>query len=173
MQQVQVEAYYIPSSPVRLFNLQHYFKREKSGRFQIDRDGCVFTFASQKTLTFNHSKDLHLPTALATKRNEVNKATFAGKAFLTAASSGRLNVSNAQEELILWHGILGHHDIAETQRLMIGKDVDNVPAILPKHPGVSTCSISLCRLCLRGKGGRKYLESSTGSPTVEHADVIK
>ena len=173
IQHIKVKAYFIPSSPVRLFSPQHYFKQEKSGSFKIDTDGCVFTFASHKTLTFIYSKESHLPIALATKRNDISKATFSGKAYLTAASSGKLNISRAQEELLLWHGILGHHDIADTQRLMVGKGMNDVPLLLPKHAGVSTCNIPLCRSCLRGKGRRTSLESSIGSPTVEHADVIK
>ena len=56
---------------------------------------------------------------------------------------------------------------------MVGKGIDNVPVILPKHPGVSGCTIPLCRSCLRGKGRRTSLESSIGSPNVEHTDVIK
>ena len=99
---------------MRLFSPQHYFKQEKGGSFKIDGDGCVFTFASKKALTFTYSKDSHLPIALATKRNEISKITFAGMAYLTAANSGRLNVSKAQEELLLWHGILGYYDIADT-----------------------------------------------------------
>ena len=43
---VKVKAYFIPSSPVRLFSPQQYFRQEKGGSFKIDGDGCVFTFAS-------------------------------------------------------------------------------------------------------------------------------
>ena len=144
IQHIKVKAYYIPSSPVRLFSPQHYFKKEKGGSFMIDRDGCVFTFSSKKTLSFTYSKDSCLPIALATKRSEVSKANFAGKAYITAASSGKLNISKAQEELLLWHGILGHYDIAETQRLMVGKGIEDVPLILPKYSGLSTCNVPLC-----------------------------
>ena len=115
-------------------------------------------FCIRKTLTFTYAEGSNLPIALATKRNEISKSNFAGKAYLVAASSGKLNISKAQEELLLWHGILGHYDVADTQRLMVGKGVDNEPLLLPKHPGVSTCNISLCRSCLRGKGRRTSLE---------------
>ena len=71
------------------------------------------------------------------------------------------------------HGILGHYDIDGTQRLMVGKFIDTVPLLLPKRPGVKTCNVPLCRSCLRGKGIRTYLNSSIGSPTVEHDDLIK
>ena len=49
IQHVRVKAYYIPSSPVRLFSSQHYFQQKKSGNFKIDAEGCVFTFASGET----------------------------------------------------------------------------------------------------------------------------
>ena len=158
---------------MRLFSPQHYFKQEKSGNFKIDAEGCIFTFASGKTLTFTYAEGSNLPIALATKRNEISKANFAGKAYLAAASSGKLNVSTAQEELLFCHGILGHYDVVDTHRLMVGKIVDNEPLLLPKHHGVSTCNIPLCRSCLREKGRRTSLESSIGFPTVEHTAVIK
>ena len=78
-----------------------------------------------------------------------------------AASSEQLNISKAQEELLLWHGILGHYDIADTQRLMVEKGIDDVPLFLPKHLGVSTCNISYYRSCLRDKERRTSLESSS------------
>ena len=121
IQHIQVHAYYIPASPVRLFSPQHYFRQEKGGNFRLDADGCVFTFASNKTLTCIYSKESHLPIALATKRNVMSKSKCSGQAYLTAASSGKLNISKAQEELLLLHEILGHYDIADTQRLMFGK----------------------------------------------------
>ena len=75
-----------------------------------------------KTLTLTYAEGSNLPIALATNRNEISKASFAGNAYLAPASSGKLNISQAQEELLLWHGILGHYDVADTQRLMIGKE---------------------------------------------------
>ena len=157
IQHVRVNANYIPSCTVRLFSPQHYFQQEKSGNFKIDANGCVFTFASGKTLSFTYAQGSNLPIALATKRNDISKADFAGKAYLVAASSGKLNISKAQEELLLWHGILGHYDIADIQRLMVGKGIDDTPVLLPKHSGASTCSIPLCRSCLRGNGRRTSL----------------
>ena len=55
----------------------------------------------------------------------------------------------------------------------MGKGIDDVPLPFPKHPGVATCNVPLFRSFLRGKGRRKSLNSSIGSPNVEHADVIK
>ena len=117
----------------------------------------VFTFASGKTLTFTYAQGSNLPIALATKRNDISKANFSGKAYLVAASSGQLNISKAQEELLLWYRILGHYDIADTQRLMVGKGLDETPLLLLKYSGASTCSIPLCNLCLREKGRRTSL----------------
>ena len=57
IQHVKVQAYYIPSSTVRLFSPQHYFKQEKGGNFRMDNEGCVFTFASGKTLTLSMQRN--------------------------------------------------------------------------------------------------------------------
>ena len=97
---------------MRLFSPQHYFRQEKGGSFKINGDGCVFTFVSNKRISFTYSKDSCLQIVLATKRNAISKSKFAGKACILAASSGKLNIYKAQEELLLWHGILGHYDIA-------------------------------------------------------------
>ena len=75
-QHVQVHAYYIPASPMRLFIPQHYFRQEKGGNCRLDADGCVFTFASNKTLTFIYSKESHLPMSLETKRNVISRSKF-------------------------------------------------------------------------------------------------
>ena len=69
IQHIKVKAYYIPSSPVRLFSPQHYFKQEKGGSFKINGYGYVFTFASNKRISFTYSKEFCLLMDLATKRN--------------------------------------------------------------------------------------------------------
>jgi hypothetical protein len=38
------------------------------GSFSMDDKGCVFTFASGKTLTFEYAEGLNLPIALATQK---------------------------------------------------------------------------------------------------------
>ena len=97
IQHIKVKENYIPSSTVRLFIPQHYFQQEMSVNFKIDTDGCVFTFSSGKTLKFTCTQGSNLLIALTTKRNNISKANFAGKAYLVAASSGKLNTSRAQE----------------------------------------------------------------------------
>ena len=83
--------------------------------------------------------------SLATQKAEVSKARFAGKAFMLAASSGKINLSKVQEELLLWNRTLGHYDIAETQKIFVGKGMQNQPAVIAKIPGVSACTVPLCR----------------------------
>ena len=47
-QEINIKAYYIPTSPVILFSPQRDFMQEKSGRFSLDKDGSGFTFTSGK-----------------------------------------------------------------------------------------------------------------------------
>ena len=59
-QRVKVRAFYVPSSGVRLFSPQDYFKTTKSGThgsFYTNVYGCIFTFGNKATLTFDYSKD--------------------------------------------------------------------------------------------------------------------
>ena len=113
---MQVHACYTTASTLKLFSPQHYFRQEKGGNFRLDSDGCVFTFASKKTLAFVYSEESYLPIVLESKRNAMSRSDFSGQGYLASASSGKLNISKAQEELLLWHGILGHYGIADTQR---------------------------------------------------------
>ena len=106
----------------------------------------------KETLTFKHAEAYNLHVAIATQKSEVRKATFAGKACLVAASSGKLNLSKAQEEFLLWCRALGYYDISETQKLLAGEGMENQPLLIAKLPGVSVWNAPLCRSCLRGKG---------------------
>ena len=115
----------------------------------------------------------NLPIALVTHKSEVSKARFEGNACMLATSSVKLNLSKDQEELLLWHEMLGHYEIAETQKLFVGKGIENQPAVIAKLTGVATCTVPLCRSCLRVKGKRTSLQSSIGSLNVDHNDVIK
>ena len=80
--------------------------------------GCVFTFVSGKTLTFEYSSGSLLPIANALSKPVLTPSGFYNTTNWAGASTGKLNISKAQEELLLWHGILGHYDISATQSLM-------------------------------------------------------
>ena len=54
-QHLQVNAYYIPSSSVRLFSPQDYFKHEGTGSFKMDTNGCTFKFATGHEISFKYS----------------------------------------------------------------------------------------------------------------------
>ena len=84
---MQVCSCYIPIIKVRLFIPQHYLRKEKGGNFRLDADGCVFNFASNKTLTCIYSKESYVHIALATKRDVISKSQFSGQVYLTAVSS--------------------------------------------------------------------------------------
>ena len=127
--------------------------------------GSTFKFANGGTLSFKYSGSM-LPIAVGSLGKEPSAAGYLG-------SSGHNNISKAQEELLLWHSILGHYDINNTQKLMSTVGVDKEPLISPKEPGAETCTIPLCTACLRGKWGLTPTYSKISSPDPDHADVIK
>ena len=67
---IEVRAYYIPTSSVRLFSPQSYFVQEGGGSMKIDKDGCKFTFVSGKTLTFNYAARSNLPISYAYSKDK-------------------------------------------------------------------------------------------------------
>ena len=69
----------------------------------MDNKRCAFTFASGRILAFKYAEGSNLPIAIATQKAEVSKDRFAGKAYALSVSSGKLNLSKAQEELLLWY----------------------------------------------------------------------
>ena len=170
-QVILVEAYYIPTSSARLLSPQSYFQQEKRkgnihGSFKVTAEGCIFTFSSGKTLTFICDDKSSLPIV------KTQPATHGFQA-ITPLPNNHLNVSKAQEELLLWHNVFGHYNIHNTQKLMQTTGVDLCPIITPKHPGAATCTVPLCKSCLHGKGGRTSLQSVRTTTNPEYRDVIK
>ena len=82
-------------------------------------------------------------------------------------------MSKAQEELLLWHSMLGHYSITNTQTMMSAKGLEEEPALNPKVPGTSTCSIPLCKSCLAGKARQIHIHDKHITSTIAHSDIIK
>ena len=53
---------------------------------------CICFYIWEKALTFTYAEGSNSPISLEGKKNEISKAHYAGKAYLTAASSGKLNI---------------------------------------------------------------------------------
>ena len=113
-QLIYVRVCYIPSSTVRLFSPQSYSVREGGGSFTLTKDGPTFIFASGKSLSFSYTKGSGLPTAYG--KIKIGSSVLVG--YLSLSSSGSLNISKSQEELLLWHSILRHYDTVNTQGLI-------------------------------------------------------
>ena len=63
LKRVLVEAYLIPSSKVRLFSPQQYFKQEGAGEFSMNVNGSTFKFHDGSTLSFKYDNS-SLPKAM-------------------------------------------------------------------------------------------------------------
>ena len=110
---IKVRTFNVPASRVRLFSPQEYFKTTQAGSFTLNADVYNFQFDNKSTLTFNYSVDTGLPVAQATKPERWDNKGLIG--YLCTSSSRKLNISNTQEEILLWHNILGHYDIRKIQ----------------------------------------------------------
>ena len=76
LQRVQIKAYYIPTSNVRLFSPQNYFRQVNGGSFMLNAKGCVFNFVSGKTLIFEYSSGSLLPIANTVRKPELTTRGF-------------------------------------------------------------------------------------------------
>ena len=97
----------------------------------MNKEGAIFKFVTGGNLTFEYSAGSSLPIA---KANSSQKFTPTGY----LSSTGRNNMSKAQEELLLWHSVLGHYSITNTQTMMSAKGLEEKPVLTPKVPGTST-----------------------------------
>ena len=73
----------------------------------------------------------------------------------------------------MWHTILGHYDTRKIQKLLQATGHDLIPAVVPKLQASATCSIPMCRSCLRGKGKLTPNRSIHKTPNPEKTDTIK
>ena len=87
--------------------------------------------------------------------------------YLSLSSTVSLTISKSQEELLLWHSILGHYDIVNTQGLIKHGDV------VSKQPGSATCTIPMFRSCEAGKGKKVGYKSTNHHPNPKHTNVLK
>ena len=94
-------------------------------------------------------------------------------AFPSMSSSGRLNISAGQEELLLWDSKLSHYDIRNTQALMHNGDKPLYLILVPKNQVAIKYNIYLCSACLRGKGKRTPLSITIQKVNIKHSDVMK
>ena len=148
---------------MHLFSPQSYFIQEGKSSFHLTRDETVFTFSLGKHLIFSYTKGSRLPTAYG----EVEKKNDPLTGYLSLSTSGRLNISKSQEELLLWHSILGHYDIKNIQELIWNG------VLARKQPDTGTCMVLLCRSCVAGKGKRVSYKITHHSPNQKHTDVLK
>ena len=88
-----MKAYLVPASKVRLFSPQAYFIQENGGSFSMDKEGTLFSFANGGTLTFKYANS-SLPIAYTSIVKPPSSIGY-------LASTGRTNISKAQEELLL------------------------------------------------------------------------
>ena len=102
----------------------------------MNMDETVFKFVTGSTLSFEYSYISTLP---------VNEASTPSRDILEGflLSTGRKNLSKAQEELLLRLSVLGHYNIANTQTLMRAKVLEEELILIPKELGTHTCNIPL------------------------------
>ena len=87
--------------------------------------------------------------------------------------SSRLNISNAQEDILYWHNTFGHYNIQRTQSLfkLVGDNID--PVIIPKLPAAKTYSVPICISCILYKGRLTSTQDKISTPNIKRSDVIK
>jgi hypothetical protein len=78
---IETTAYLIPEADIRLFSLQAYFNKNKSGSFTMDPNGTVLTLPNQLSLFFDYHKGNNLPMATTISSDMVAKVSMAFELF--------------------------------------------------------------------------------------------
>ena len=94
-QRIELKVYLVPTSSVRLFNPQCYFKQEGKGSFMFNTEGCVFDFSSGNKLIFKYSSQSSLTITMVDVKQPKVTEIFSG--FLSALPTNQLNISKSQE----------------------------------------------------------------------------
>ena len=158
-QEIIVKAYYIPSCSIQLVSPKTYFKR--AGSLNLDKDGCKLSFTPGKQLIFDYAIGYKLTVSYATNKKCMPSA------FWSLQSTGQLNISKAQEDLLLGNSIFGYFYIKSIKQLIVKGGVK------VKESGDATCNIPLFMPCISGKGRWVGLKITKKVPNAENFDVLK
>ena len=113
----------------------------------MDTNGCTFKFVLGREISFEYSADSVLPITFTIigqggkKRN--GYAYLSAVPSLSPSPSNCLNISKAQDELLIWHGILDHYNIKNIQKLMSAQGPDHMPTLITTLHGVNTYTLPL------------------------------
>ena len=90
-------------------------------------DGSKFTFVSGVKILFKYATESSLLIAITSTISITSHAYI--------SSIGQRNISKAQEKLLLWHFMMGHYNIKNTQSLMTIQGVDKDSILHRKEQG--------------------------------------
>ena len=152
---LELQAYLLPTLPVRLLSPQQLAKALPSPNFpalQVHSDYSVLSWA-RNTVTLRHDRLSNLPILYAETINVTIDHTAVLCSFIDTATAQRL--SNDQVDLLQIHRNLGHMPMEHIQTTLCGKIY---PARLRK------CRIPLCAACQYGKQTKRPLYKQSFHP---------
>lgn len=178
---IRTKAYYVPSSHVRLFSPQSYFKEHKGnpsskGKCEFDHSMLHLTTVKGQEMSFPFDSNNHLPYMLVDNNALTGSCSSQFQANLmsdhpsldTAQNillGNNYNLSKSQKELLLWHQRLGHagqgwiQDLMRKQKKEVGETAES--PLIPNHdPAATGCKHARCAACLLARQHRKSAGSS-------------
>ena len=147
---LELQAYLLPTLPVRLLSPQQLAKALPSPNFpalQVHSDYSVLSWA-RNTVTLRHDRLSNLPILYAETINVTIDHTAVLCSFIDTATAQRL--SNDQVDLLKIHRNLGHMPMEHIQTTLCGKIY---PARLRKIRNAPKTSFRMVKYRIRGSVG--------------------
>ena len=168
LQFLRTEAIYVPKGRRRLFSPHAHFQQHRGrGKFQLtattvfyqDPDGWEAEFPLSRLENLPVA-DVYSPTTSSSGTSPTDHKHSSPDDSANVLGSDLSNLSDSQQELLLWHCRLGHMGFQWLQSLMRPRPPTlPSPCIQPRVPGAATCKAPLCTACLQAKMRRR----STGA----------
>jgi hypothetical protein len=169
---IETQAYYVPTTSVRLFSPVPYFRQSSSkggdGKFCLDEYGARFHFPhSMETITLA-LPDNALPSVFPITTPSSNDDNAA---FLSVLDESNIHLTNAQKQLLLWHQRIGHYGLQRIQSLF-RPQYGREPR-LESTTKLSSCEIPKCEACLTSKATKRPNQSQLVQNVEQRQGILR
>ena len=184
-------AHHIPSSGIRLFISQAYFKQCKGGSLTLDHEACTFVLPTGVSFSIPYQSSSNLPLLypIPTASSLIEGYSLSLFSFKSLNSDSinssivdetNQNITPTQKELLIWHWRLAHAGFAWIQSLFQprvfvtsqqGEDTKEDSVISPKHPTSYKCSAPKCTSCCVSKSKQYNIHKTASSPLSKYLSI--
>ena len=173
-QSIEVDAYYIPESPVRLLSPQRYFDENPRGGMLISSKRTRFLFENQATITFQSLTNGSVKLPVAELQSPPTLNFHHALSLTDVLHDTNMNLTMPMKELLSWHYKLGHFHLGWIQSLC-RQSTNSEEAPLKCKTDVTKVDVTKlkCAGCCAGKQTRTPEGASIAQKVKKKDGVLK